>query len=74
MATTIQISDRLLKTLKARKMQDSESYEAVIWDLIEDNLELSEETKRNIHQSERDIADGKTVSLNDIKKKIGLFC
>ena len=45
METTIQISEDLLEELKKRKINEK-SYEDVIWDLIEDELELSEETKK----------------------------
>ena len=46
--TTIQISKDLLEELKSRKMYDKESYEEVIWDALEDSMELSEETKKRI--------------------------
>ncbi len=72
MATTIQVSRELLKELKKRKMYEKESYEEVIWDLLEDTMELSEETKRNIKQAEKDIREGRTHSHEEIKKKLGL--
>ena len=72
MVTTIQVSNDLVKELKNRKMYDKESYEEVIWDLIEDTMELSEETKRNIKQAEKDFKEGRTVSMEEIKKKLGL--
>lgn len=72
METTIQISRELLDKLKMRKLSEKESYERVIWDLIEDSMELSEETKKNIAQSEREIKEGKTVSLEEVKKKLNL--
>ena len=72
MATTIQVSTDLLNKLKNRKMYDKESYEEVIWDLIEDTMELSEETKRNIAKSEKQIKEGKTVSMKQVKKELGL--
>lgn len=46
--TTIQIIKELLEKLKARKISEKESYEDVSWDLMEDTMDLSEETKRNI--------------------------
>ena len=49
-----------------------ETYEDVIWDLIEDTKELSEETKRNIKIAEQQIKEGKTVSLEEVKKKLRL--
>ena len=72
MATTIQISERLLNQLKGKKIYDKESYEEVIWDLLEDSMELSEETKASINQSEKEIKEGKTISLSEVKKKLGL--
>lgn len=72
MATTIQVSNKLVEELKNRKIYDKESYEEVIWDLIEDTMELSEETKKHIKQAEREIKEGKTVALEKIKKELGL--
>ena len=72
MVTTIQVSDNLLEALKNRKMYSKESYEDLIWDLIEDTMELSEETKRRIEQSKKEIERGDTVSLAEVKKKLGI--
>ena len=68
MDTTIQISKELLEKLAKMKMQKKESYESIIWDLIEDRMEFSKETKRNIEKSKLEIEEGKTVSLGNIKK------
>lgn len=67
--TSIQISKELLEKLKVMKIHNKESYEDIIWDLIEDRMEFSEETKKNIAQSEKDFREGKTISLEEIKKK-----
>jgi predicted CopG family antitoxin len=72
MVTTIQINDELLSVLKMMKISEKESYENIIWDLIEDSKELSAETKRNIAQSEKEIKQGKTISLEALKKKYKL--
>ena len=72
MATTIQISEDLQKALAQKKMYNRESYEEVIWDLLEDTMELSEETKRNIKQAEKEYKEGKTVPLEKVKKELGL--
>jgi predicted transcriptional regulator len=74
METTIQVSRELLERLRQMKTHDKESYEDLIWDLIEDRMELSQETKENIVQSEKEIKEGKTVSFEDIKKKYNLKC
>ena len=72
MATTIQVSGDLLEVLKNRKMYAKESYEEVIWDLLEDTMELSEETKRNIKEAEADIKAGRVHTHEEVKKKLGL--
>jgi len=72
MATTISVSQELLSKLKERKMYDQESYEEVIWDALEDSMELSEETKKRIRIAEEDIKAGRIYSLEDIKKELGL--
>jgi hypothetical protein len=72
MATTIQVSEDLVEFLKTRKMYSKESYEDLIWGLIEDTMELSEETKRRINQSKKEIERGETVSLTEVKKKLGI--
>ena len=70
MDTTIQISRQLLERLAKMKMHEKESYESIIWDLIEDRLELSKETKRNLANSEVEIKAGKTISIEEIKRKM----
>ena len=72
MVTTIQVSGKLMEELKNKKMYSKESYEEIIWDLLEDTMELSEETKRHIKQSEKEIKEGKTVTLAEVKKQLGL--
>ncbi|MBA7698640.1 hypothetical protein ES703_107320 [subsurface metagenome] len=68
----MQISKELLEKLKLMKMYNKESYENVIWDLLEDRMEFSEETKKNIAQSEKEIREGKTVSFEEVKRKLGM--
>ncbi len=72
MATTIQVSEDLLLELRNRKMYDRESYEELIWDLIEDTEELNEETKRNITLAEEEFRQGKAHTLAKVKKELGL--
>jgi hypothetical protein len=70
MDTTIQISNRLKKELLKRKFFDKETYEEVIWDMIEDSQELSEQTKKEIAQSRAEYKAGKTHTLEKIKKEM----
>lgn len=72
MATTIQISEDLQTELVKRKMFERESYEEVIWDLIEDNIEINAETKKELEESRTEVKAGKTSSLEQIKRKYNL--
>ena len=72
MATTIQISNELLESLKKRKFSSKESYEAVIWDLLEDTMELSDQVKKDIEESRKEYEEGKTYTLSEVKKELNL--
>ena len=72
MATTIQVSEQLVDTLKKRKQYDKESYEEVIWDLMEDTIELNKETKKEIEQARADYKAGKFYTHEQVKKRLGL--
>jgi len=72
MATTIQVSKELVKELKNRKLFDKETYEEIIWDLIEDTQELSEETKKELERSRKEIQEGKSYTVDQVKKELGL--
>jgi len=68
MDTTIQISKDLLEKLRLMKIHNKESYEDLIWDLIEDRMEFSEETKKNIKEYEKDIKEGRTDKFTNLEK------
>ncbi len=70
METSIQISKTLLHKLKQMKMNEKESYENLIWDLIEDRMEINEETKKSIERSEEDIKHGRVHKWEDVKKEL----
>lgn len=75
MDTTVQISKELLEKLKMMKLHSKESYEDLIWDLIEDRMEFSEETKKSIREYENHIKEGnssKFTSFEDVKKELGV--
>jgi len=72
MTTTIQISEKLAQELKKRKMYTKETYEEVIWDLIEDTMELSEQTKKDIEIAVKEVKEGKVISHEALKKELGL--
>ena len=72
MATTIQISEQLMNTLKTKKQYDKESYEEIIWNLVEDSLEINEQTKKEILAARAEVKSGKFYTHEQIKKRLGL--
>jgi len=70
MATTIQISESLQKSLMERKISDSETYEEVIWDMMEDVMEISEETRKEIEEARKEIREGKYFTLEQVKQEL----
>ncbi|MFZ3385252.1 MAG: hypothetical protein WA144_15135 [Candidatus Methanoperedens sp.] len=72
MATSIQISEDLHKELVKRKFFEKETYEEVIWDLVEDSQELSKQTKKEIAHARAEIEAGKFHTLAEVKKELGL--
>lgn len=72
MTTSIQISEDLQKELIKMKFFDKETYEEVIWGLLEDSQELSEQTKMEIEQARAEIRAGKSHTLGEVKKELEL--
>jgi predicted transcriptional regulator len=72
MATTIQISEELQGALAKRKLSGRETYEEVIWDALEDTMEISEQTKKEIAEAREDIKRGRFKTLEQVKKELGL--
>jgi len=70
MVTTIQVSEELKEVLNGRKLMPGETYEDVIWGILEDTMELSDETKKHIAEAEEDIKAGRTYSLEEVKRRI----
>ena len=53
-------------------MYDKETYEEVIWDLVEDTIELDDETKKELAQARKEIKEGKYHTLEEVKKELGI--
>ncbi|MFH0978344.1 MAG: antitoxin VapB family protein [Candidatus Woesearchaeota archaeon] len=70
MATTIQVSDRVKQTLDRMKLYERESYNDVIENLIEDHLELNEDTKKQIEEARKRIKSGKFVTQEEIERRL----
>ena len=72
MTTTIQVSEELKNRLSLRKISNKDSYEDIIWDLLEDTLELNNQTKKEIEISRKEIAEGKFITHAELKKELGI--
>ena len=72
MVTTIQISSKLQAELAKRKIYAKETYEEVIWDILEDTMELSHETKRNISKVQKEFNEGKFKTFEEVVKELNL--
>ncbi|MGV8162472.1 MAG: hypothetical protein ACP5N2_04040 [Candidatus Nanoarchaeia archaeon] len=70
MVTTIQISEELQKELKKRKLLENETYEDVIWGLIEDTMEISAQTKKDIEEALEDVRAGRVYTFDEVKKML----
>ena len=65
MATTIQISDQVKQRLERMKMFNRESYNEIIERMLEDEMELSAETKEDIKEARK----SKGVPHEEVKKQ-----
>ncbi len=77
--TTIQVSKDIKRELNAFKDYKKESYAEVIKKLIdkvkedeESEMELSEETLKDLKEAEDDIRKGRVYSSKQLKKRLGL--
>ena len=66
MPTTIQISDELLEALKKRKIHSKESYEEIIWDLLEDQMVLKDEIIEAIEKGKKEYLKGDYQTMEDV--------
>jgi hypothetical protein len=63
----IRISQILKKELD-KKRHGSESYEEIIWNLVEDTMEVNEKTKRDIGHARAEYMAGKFYTFEQVKK------
>ena len=72
MVTSIQISEELKRVLSKKKLSERETYENIIWNLLEDNMELNEQTKKELEVSRKEIKEGKIITLNKLKEELSI--
>lgn len=64
--TTIQISNALRDELKKRKLHRKESYEDIIWDLLEDQMVLKDEILKKINESIEEYKKGEYLTEEEV--------
>ena len=72
MATTIQISDNVKQILDKMKIYERETYNEIIENMIEDQMEINEKTKKELDKARERVDNGEFVTLEDVEKKFGL--
>jgi len=72
MYTTIKISFDLKKKLDAMKIIDSETYEELLSDLVEDHLAINEKTRKRLENAMAGYRRGEVMSLEELKRKAKL--
>ncbi len=72
MSTTIQVSEEVRNQLQSMKLFDRESFNDLIMRLLEDYMELSEKTEKEIGIALKEIEKGKFVRHDTLKKEFGL--
>ncbi|MHA1730197.1 MAG: DUF7557 family protein [Promethearchaeota archaeon] len=69
--TTIQLSIETKKKLDKLKMSKRETYNDIIENLIEDSLELNEETLKDLKKAIEEVKRGNVHSLEKVKSEMG---
>ena len=72
METTIRISREVKNQLDKMKLFDRETYNDVIENMIEDNLELNEKTKKEVEEARKRIKKGEFYTHKEVGKMLGL--
>ena len=69
MATTIQISNEVKKTLERMRVYERETYNEIIENLLEDQMEINQRTKDELRERKK---SSDFVSSKDVEKEFGI--
>lgn len=69
MATTIQISNDVKKALEKMRVFERETYNEIIENMLEDQLEINEKTKKELEERKN---SNDFISLEQVEKELGL--
>jgi predicted transcriptional regulator len=70
--TTIQISNDVKATLLKQRISEKESYNEIIERILEDSLDYTEETKKDIEESKKQAEKGEVYSLEEMEELFGV--
>lgn len=72
METTIRINPETKTMLDRLKLHERETYNDIIEVLLEDHLELNEETKKEIKEARKKIEKGEFYTEEEVERMFGL--
>ncbi len=72
METTIRINPETKTMLDKLKLHERETYNDIIEVLLEDHLELNEETKKEIKEARKKIEKGEFYTEEEVERMFGL--
>lgn len=72
MTTTIQISDELKEELGSMKLHRKETYEDIIWAILQDIKDLDEQTLKEIERARAEIRSGSFYNLEEARRDAGV--
>ena len=70
--TTIQIDNRIKELLLKQKISEKDSYNDILERILEDAMEFTEETKKDIAESKKQAERGEVHSLEEVKAMFGI--
>ena len=69
MSTTIQISDKVKKTLEKMRVFEKETYNEIIENMLEDQIEINEKTKKELAERKN---SNDFITIEEVEKEFGL--
>lgn len=70
--TTIQISNDVRTILLKQRISEKETYNEIIERILEDSLDYTEQTKKDIEESKKQAAKGEVYSLEEVEEMFGV--
>ncbi len=72
METTIKITQDVKSMLDKMKLHQRETYNDIIWLLLEDHMELNTKTKKEVSEARKRISKGEFYTHEEVEKMFGV--